>query len=75
MGIIIIFILIFLLLSILIFMFGAILYHISKGKIFTKFYHDVLSLHIPIDKDKLSTYNFCRICGKEIMMDSQGNWF
>lgn len=45
---------------------------------FKVFYHDVLGWHKPIDKewfDGCNTHSHCKYCGKEIMQDSQGNWF
>ena len=61
------------------FLFGAITYHISKGRIFKLFYHDILGWHIPTSDNSIhegvNVYNYCKICGKEIMLDSQGNWF
>ena len=44
------------------------------------FYHDFLGWHAP-DKtercmyDGLSMHSHCKFCHKEIMEDSQGNWF
>ena len=40
--------------------------------------HDILEWHKPDNTyyfDGCSDHSHCRICGKEIMMDSQGNWF
>ena len=51
--------------------------YIKKGK-FKFFYHDVLKWHRPIHtvwSDGCSFCSKCKYCGKEIMMDSQGNWF
>lgn len=47
---------------------------------FMKFwYHDVLDWHTPDDKpqhhDGCSYHATCKYCGKDIMQDSQGNWF
>lgn len=45
---------------------------------FKGFYHDVLQWHEPIDEcgfDGCSFHSVCKHCGKEIMQDSQGNWF
>lgn len=47
---------------------------------FKKFYHDIMGWCTP-DKqaeqwfDGLSVHCTCRHCHKEIMQDSQGNWF
>ena len=54
-------------------------YTVSKGRIFNKLGHDVLSWHLPDDKpqkfDGCTIHSHCKFCGKEIMQDSQGNWF
>ena len=43
------------------------------------FYHDILGCHRPDDSpqwnDGCSEHATCKYCGKEIMQDSQGNWF
>jgi hypothetical protein len=43
------------------------------------FLHDFLKWHKPersnITFDGCSLQGKCKICGKEILMDSQGNWF
>jgi len=42
------------------------------------FYHDILEWHQPNNKegfDGCSYHSICKYCGKEIMQDSQGNWF
>lgn len=45
---------------------------------FRTLYHDVLGWHEP-NKDRwydgCSVHATCKHCGKEIMQDSQGNWF
>ena len=56
---------------------GGILYMITGiGKFF---YHNVLGWHKPSNEesfyDGCSLHNHCKYCGKEIMQDSQGNWF
>ncbi len=43
-------------------------------------YHDILGWHEPdknakIWSDGCSSHCRCKHCGKEIMQDSQGNWF
>lgn len=45
-----------------------------------KFYHDILEWHRPKKNDSLgfdgcSFHATCKYCGKDIMQDSQGNWF
>ena len=46
---------------------------------FKFFYHDFLGWHIPDNSphtfDGLSEHARCKYCGKDIMQDSQGNWF
>lgn len=42
-------------------------------------YHDALEWHIPDNSnchfDGLSVHSTCKYCHKDIMQDSQGNWF
>ena len=41
-------------------------------------FHDIMSWHYPDDSssfDGCSVHSRCRYCKKEIMQDSQGNWF
>ena len=43
-----------------------------------KFFHDVMGWHKPDNfrfSDGCSEHSYCRFCHKEIMQDSQGNWF
>ena len=45
-----------------------------------RLYHDAMAWHIPKESeenifDGCSEHNHCKFCGKEIMQDSQGNWF
>lgn len=49
-----------------------------KKSYFKSFYHDVLGWHTPNGSayfDGCSVYSKCKYCGKDIMQDSQGNWF
>lgn len=44
------------------------------------FFHNVLGWHQPKSESKFtfdgcSTHCTCKYCGKDIMQDSQGNWF
>ena len=42
------------------------------------FFHDIMGWHYPDDSssfDGCSVHSHCRYCRKEIMQDSQGNWF
>ena len=59
-----------------IYLLGAVLYLTTGlGK---RFYHDVFEWHVPVDSqgwDGCSFTSKCKYCGKEIMQDSQGNWF
>lgn len=60
----------------LVFYGSVILYHVFGC--FKRFYHDVLGWHKPTDErefDGCSPHSRCKYCGKEIMRDSQGNWF
>ena len=47
---------------------------------FKFFYHDVLLWHRPAKGEKqsydgCSIHSICKYCGREVMQDSQGNWF
>ena len=44
---------------------------------FKRFFHDGLHWHEPttIWFDGFQVHSICKHCGKEIMRDSQGNWF
>lgn len=47
---------------------------------FKFFYHDILGWHTPDKKieqwsDGCSQHAICKHCGRDIMQDSQGNWF
>lgn len=58
------------------FLCGAFLY-LWKG-FGKRLYHDVMEWHMPTDSqgfDGCSFTSTCKYCGKEIMQDSQGNWF
>lgn len=43
------------------------------------YYHDFLGWHVPENtlywNDGCSEHTICKYCGKDIMQDSQGNWF
>lgn len=61
---------------ILIFFVPILLY--EKFGWFKWFYHDILGWHKPTDErefDGCSLHSRCKYCGREIMQDSQGNWF
>lgn len=56
----------------------TIIWDIYPFKILKPLCHDILKYHLPDDKmtfDGASMCSHCRFCGKEIMQDSQGNWF
>ena len=43
-----------------------------------KFFHDILEWHRPDETESFDGCSFhskCKYCGKDIMQDSQGNWF
>lgn len=45
---------------------------------FKKFYHNFMGWCRPDETrsfDGLSAHSQCKYCGKDIMQDSQGNWF
>ena len=50
-----------------------------KTGLFKFFYHDMLGWHQPDNSpewfDGCSTHSVCKHCKREIMQDSQGNWF
>ena len=58
---------------------GGAIYLISKGSIFKRVYHDIMLWHLPSNEpqefDGCNFHAKCNICGKDIMQDSQGNWF
>ena len=65
-------------LACVVFFTPAVLY--TKFGIFKRWYHDVLGWHEPKEDadqtfDGVSVHCVCKHCGKEIMQDSQGNWF
>ena len=56
---------------------GTSLLYLKRG-IGKGFYHDILKWHKPDDSESFngcSSCSICKYCGKEIMQDSQGNWF
>ena len=57
---------------------AGVIYLVTKGKVFKQFYHNILEWHLPNEEqgfDGCSFHSTCKFCGKEIMQDSQGNWF
>lgn len=58
---------------------SGIVYLISEGKIFKRFGHNIMGWHLPNDEpqgfDGCNFHAHCKFCGKEIIQDSQGNWF
>ena len=64
----------------LVYLMSSYMYLITGGREFTWFFHDVMGWHIPDDKepqesDGCNVHAHCKFCGKEIMQDSQGNWY
>lgn len=65
--------------------FGSLIWmYVAAGLYFTFgflkfFYHDFLGWHTPDDSpswhDGCSEHAVCKYCRKDIMQDSQGNWF
>ena len=56
----------------------GIVYMLRPNKYLGWLFHDILKWHAPDHKryfDGCSHHSVCRFCGKEIMQDSQGNWF
>ena len=67
-----------LLLVIILNLIGNLLY--IKFGYFKFLYHDKFGQHVPTDEEwvpNMSTtfHSHCKYCGKEIIQDSQGNWF
>jgi len=59
--------------------FIGMIFYLRLG-IFKTLYHDLLEWHEPAAdaaqwSDGCSQHSTCKYCGKDIMMDSQGNWF
>lgn len=49
-----------------------------KNGWFKKYFHGILGWHIPDEKplfDGVNKHAICKYCHKDIMQDSQGNWF
>lgn len=62
----------------LIWILGMIWGYVYQFKQGNWFFHDILGWHMPDKKasfDGCSIHSHCRYCEKEIMQDSQGNWF
>lgn len=71
------FILMMILLAMLIALVASRILYVGFG-IGKSFFHDILKWHMPTyDRvfDGCSMHSYCKYCGKEIMQDSQGNWF
>ena len=51
----------------------------EKFGLFRVYFHDALGWHTPDDSpqwsDGCSQHARCKHCGRDIMQDSQGNWF
>lgn len=63
--------------AVIVIMFISAIFYLATG-IGKKFYHDILKWHKPNNIrsfDGCSCHSTCKYCGKEIMQDSQGNWF
>ena len=63
-------------LLLLVFIISSVLY--SNYGVCKGLFHDLLHWHEPDNSVYLSGINLtsrCKYCGKEIMQDSQGNWF
>ena len=58
--------------------FCGVIYLIHPFKCLAWMYHDIMGWHMPDNsyfEDGCSVHSHCRICKKEVMQDSQGNWF
>lgn len=61
-----------------IFLLSIIIWNKKQPTILKKVCHDILGLHVPNNVyyfDGISVHSYCKICNKEIIQDSQGNWF
>lgn len=59
-------------------LFVMVSWYIRPFKALNWLFHDILGWHRPNDDyffDGVNDISHCRICGKEITRDSQGNWF
>lgn len=59
-------------------LFFEIIYLIHPFRGLVWFYHGIMGQHRPNKigfYDGCSVHSYCRFCNKEIMQDSQGNWF
>lgn len=57
---------------------AQLIWYIHPYKALTWLCHDIMGWHKPDHTrsfDGLSDHSHCIFCGKEIMQDSQGNWF
>lgn len=72
------YVVLFLIMGSLIWMFIGMGLYFRFGFLKT-YYHGMLGWHIPDDSpqyfDGCSQHARCKHCGKDIMQDSQGNWF
>lgn len=61
--------------AVIIFLICSLLY--THYGFFKRFFHNGLHWHEPttIWFDDFQVHSICKHCGKEIMRDSQGNWF
>ena len=56
----------------------AVIWMFTRFKPFKRLCHNFMKWHIPEETeffDGLSFHSKCKFCGKNIMQDSQGNWF
>lgn len=59
-------------------LFFEIIYLIHPFRCLVWFYHGIMGHHRPkeiVFYDGCSIHSRCRFCNKEIVQDSQGNWF
>ena len=57
---------------------SGIIWLIHPYKAGTWFWHDIMHWHKPdggVSFDGCSAHSHCKFCKKEILQDSQGNWF
>jgi hypothetical protein len=58
----------------------AVCWLLTPFRPFKRFCHEFMGWHEPAESgdvyfDGLSFHTHCKYCGKEILQDSQGNWF
>lgn len=66
------------LVAMILFYIASVIWYARPYKALTWLFHDIFGWHVPGDKlwyGDFAVHSYCRICGREIIQDSQGNWF